>query len=422
MVTVVIGAQWGDEGKGKIIDLLAQKADFVVRFHGGPNAGHTIVNNYGKFPLHLMPSGVFNPKCACIIANGVVIDLEILQGEIVMISKIFPDLETRFFVSPRAHVILPYHKQLDKVFEEAKGKGKTGTTGRGIGPVYADKAAYLGIRIDDFLRPNILKTKIEINLRLKNPQLRAFGYDTFSTEPLIRQQTDIFQTVKPFVRETYNLLQSALNKKQKILFEGAQGVFLDNDWGTYPYVTASHTVTGSVTIGAGIAPSRLKEIIAVTKAYTTRVGSGPFPTEQNNKIGQKLRAIGNEFGATTGRPSRCGWLDLELLRFKAQMNGVTGWAVTKLDVLDTFSNIKVCTDYLIKGKKVNYSELDAIGLSQVKPVYKTFPGWRVQIKEVKKFTDLPRAAKYYLAYIEKETGIPIKLISIGAEREKTIRK
>lgn len=421
MVTVIIGAQWGDEGKGKIIDLLAQKADYVVRFHGGPNAGHTIVNKYGKFPLHLVPSGVFNPKCVCIIANGVVVDLEVLQGEIVMLSKIFSDLKTRLFISPRAHVIMPYHKSLDKVFEEAKGKSKTGTTGRGIGPVYADKASYLGIRLGDFLRPEILKTKIELNLRLKNSLLRAFNYDTFTAEPMIRQQMDLFRSVNPFIKETYGVLQEAITKKKNILFEGAQGMFLDNDWGTYPYVTASHTVTGAVTTGAGVAPSGIKEIIAVTKAYTTRVGSGPFPTELINKVGEKLRDIGNEYGATTGRPRRCGWLDLELLRFTTKINGVTGWAVTKLDVLDTFAEIKVCTGYTLKGKPVSYPEVDTTSFGQVKPIYKTFPGWRTKTSQIESYHNLPAKAKNYLAYLVKATKTPIKWISVGEERNQTIK-
>ncbi len=422
MVTLILGAQWGDEGKGKIVDLLAQKSDFVVRFHGGNNAGHTIVNKYGKFPLHLIPSGIFNPKCVCVIAPGVVVDLEVLKNEIEMLVKIFPDLQKKLVISPRAHVIMPYHKLLDGINEKAKGKGKTGTTGRGIGPVHADKVSYLGIRLSDFLRPQELKTKLEINLKLKNPLLKAFGADQLNAEPVLRNQMELFENIKPYLAETFTLLQKALLRKKHILFEGAQGMFLDNEWGTYPYVTASHIVSGAVTTGAGIAPTKIKEIIAVAKAYTTRVGDGPFPTELTNNIGEKIRKIGSEFGATTGRPRRCGWLDLELLRFTAQINGVSGWALTKLDILDGFKTLKVCIGYKLRGKKISYVDCDAITLAQIKPVYKSLPGWSQKISGVKKWADLPKAAKNYIAFIEKETGVPVKLISVGPERNQTIRR
>ena len=422
MVTLILGAQWGDEGKGKIVDLLAQKSDFVVRFHGGNNAGHTIVNKYGKFPLHLIPSGIFNPKCICVIAPGVVVDLEVLKNEIEMLVKIFPDLQKRLIISPRAHVIMPYHKLLDGINEKAKGKGKTGTTGRGIGPVHADKVSYLGIRLSDFLRPQELKTKLEINLKLKNPLLKTFGADQLNAEPVLRNQMELFTSIKPYLAETFTLLQTALLRKKHILFEGAQGMFLDNEWGTYPYVTASHVVSGAVTTGGGIAPTKIKEIMAVAKAYTTRVGDGPFPTELTNNIGEKIRKIGSEFGATTGRPRRCGWLDLELLRFTAQINGVSSWALTKMDVLDGFKTLKVCTSYKLRSKKINYVDCDAITLAQIKPVYKSLPGWSQKISGVKKWADLPKAAKNYIAFIEKETGVPVKLISVGPERNQTIRK
>lgn len=420
MVTVILGAQWGDEGKGKIVDLLAQKFDYVLRFHGGNNAGHTIVNKYGTFPLHLIPSGIFNPKTTCLITAGTVVDLEVLATEIEMIGKIFPNLAKRLFISPGVHVIMPYHKLLDGLNEKAKGKGKTGTTGRGIGPVHADKATYLGIRLWDFLKPKQLEEKIELNCRLKNPLLKAFGYEQLRPLIVQREQNNLFLKIREYIREPFPLLQKAIASKKHIMAEGAQGMFLDNQWGTYPYVTASNVVSGAVTAGAGIAPQHIKEVLAVAKAYTTRVGEGPFPTELNNALGEKIRKIGAEFGATTGRPRRCGWLDLELLRFTAQLNGVTGWVITKLDVLDTMDELKVCTGYSFKGGRAHYTEVDAEALKQVKPIFKTFPGWKKETTGCKTYKELPPAAKKYLEFIKSETGVPVKIISVGPERNQTI--
>lgn len=420
-LSLIVGAQWGDEGKGKIIDYLSKTSDYVVRFHGGNNAGHTVINNFGKFAMHLVPSGVFYKNTIAIIANGVVLDLEVLVKEIEALKKTGINLKNRLIISPRCHIIMPYHKLLDKVYEEAKGKGKTGTTGRGIGPVYADKVSYNGIRIFDLLDKKILSKKLFIQLAVKNKVLAALG-----EKPLNQKEVEnsLFKSLKklmPFIKEPYPVLNSALKKNKKILLEGAQGTFLDNDWGTYPFVTASTTLSGGVTAGAGIPAQKLKSVIGVVKAYTTRVGEGPFPTELLEDTGEKLRKIGGEFGATTGRPRRCGWFDAELVRFAGELNGFTEIAITKLDVLDGFKEIKICTHYTLNGKKVNYFDGDLNFLAKVKPIFKTFKGWNKSTKGVTKFVDLPKEAKIYLKAIEKLTKILITYISTGAKREEIIK-
>ncbi|MCL5113552.1 MAG: adenylosuccinate synthase [Patescibacteria group bacterium] len=420
-VTLVIGSQWGDEGKGKIIDYLSLKSDYVVRFHGGNNAGHTVINKLGKFPMHLVPSGIFNEKSKAIISNGVILDLEVLVSEIESLEKSGIKTKGRLFISPRCHLIMPYHKILDRLYEEAKGKKKTGTTGRGIGPTYADKVSYNGIRIADLLSKTGFLEKLETQLILKNKILTALGEKKLSKNEIADHFLKIREKIKPYVAEVYPLLQNAIKNKKEILLEGAHGVFLDNDWGTYPFVSASTVLSGGVTAGAGIPPRDINNIIGVVKAYTTRVGSGPFPTELFESVGEKLREKGNEFGTTTGRKRRCGWLDIELIRFASQINGYTGLAITKLDVLDGFPQIKVCTSYTYDGKKVNYSAGDAVFLSRVKPVYKTFKGWKKPTKGIKKYADLPIEAKEYLKGIEKLAGTKIKYVSTGGERTEIIK-
>jgi len=420
-VTLIIGAQWGDEGKGKIIDYLSADSDYIIRFHGGNNAGHTVINNLGKFALHLVPSGIFNPKSKSIVANGVVIDPEVLLTEIEMLEKNGIKTKNRLFISPRCHLIMPYHKLLDSLYEKAKGKGKTGTTGRGIGPVYADKVSYNGIRIYDLLDKKIFSQKLGIQLLLKNKILTALGATALKQKDIEETFFAFFQKIKSYIREPYSLIHSALAKKENILLEGAQGMFLDNDFGTYPFVTASTIVSGGVTQGAGIPPRKLDDILGVVKAYTTRVGEGPFPTELINTIGEKLRSIGGEFGATTGRPRRCGWFDAELIRFASSINGFTGLAITKLDVLDSFREIKICTHYALDGKKVGYIDGDANFLAKVKPVYKTFKGWSKSTKGITKYVNLPKEAKEYLKTIEKLVNVKIKYISTGPKRDQIIK-
>lgn len=421
MVTAVIGSQWGDEGKGKIVDYLSQTADYVIRFNGGNNAGHTVINKYGKFGMHLIPAGIFNKKTKTIISNGVIIDPEVLSNEIDMLQEAGIKLKARLFISPRCHLIMPYHKILDKALEDAKGKYKIGTTGRGIGPCYADKVSYNGIRILDLSDKKVFFEKLQIQLLVKNRILKTFGLKPLNIRKIEREYLSLFKKIKPYVFETFTLIENALEKNKSLILEGANGSLLDNDWGTYPYVTASTTVTGGAAAGTGIPPHEIEKVIGVVKAYQTRVGGGPMPTEQLNGVGEKLQKDGVEFGTTTGRKRRCGWLDLELLKFMSKVNGFTGLAITKLDVLDDFDTIKICTHYLRNGKKSSYPDGDANFLSKVKPVYKTLPGWKKSTKNVRKFSDLPSNAKRYIKTIEELSGVKTQFISIGEERNAIIK-
>lgn len=419
-VRIVIGSQWGDEGKGKIIDYLAEKSDVVVRFHGGNNAGHTVINKLGKFAMHLIPSGIFNPHAKAVIGNGTVLDLEVLAKEIEMLEKAGVKLKGRLYISPRCHVIMPYHKLLDRLYEEAKGKGKTGTTGRGIGPVYADKVSYNGIRIVDLLDPDSFSERLKIQLLVKNKILKALGEKSLSQKNIEKEYFEIFKKIKPHVKEPLGILQESLRSNEEILFEGAHGVFLDNDWGTYPFVTASNVLSGNVTSGSGVPPQEITNVVGVVKAYTTRVGAGPFPTELFDKDGDRLTMTGNEFGTTTGRRRRCGWLDLELIKFAAKINGFTELAITKLDILDNFKEIKICTHYRINGSPLQYFESSIKELENAKPVYKTMRGWMKPTKGIKRFNDLPKEAKEYIREIEQIVGVKIKYISTGESRDEII--
>jgi len=420
-LNVVIGAQWGDEGKGKIIDYLSERSDYVIRFHGGNNAGHTVINKFGKFALHLVPSGIFHPKTKVIIGNGVVIDLQILLEEIKMLEKCKISLKNKLFISPRCHLIMPYHKLLDSLHEKAKGKGKTGTTGRGIGPTYSDKVSYNGIRVADLMNSKSFSKKLKIQLSIKNKILKTLGAIQLNQKSIEKVFFDFREKIKLYVREPFSLIQNAIKNKKNILLEGAQGTLLDNDWGTYPFVTGSTVLTGGINAGAGIPINKLDNIIGIAKAYLTRVGEGPFPTELAEDLGKKLRTVGGEFGATTGRPRRCGWLDIELLKFACYINGFTKLAITKLDVLDNFPEIKICTHYTLRGKKVNYADGDANFLAKVKPVYKTFKGWGKPTKGITKYNNLPLEVKEYIKEIEKLTGVKIKYISTGAKRQEIIK-
>jgi adenylosuccinate synthase len=420
-VTLIIGAQWGDEGKGKIIDYIAQNSKLVVRFHGGNNAGHTVINQYGKFAMHLIPSGIFNRKSKSIISNGVVVDLEVLLDEIEMLEKNKISIKGKLFISPRCHLIMPYHKLLDSLYEKTKGKAKTGTTGRGIGPVMADKVSYNGIRIWDLMDKKIFSQKLKTQLILKNKILTSLGANPLSQKGIEKKYFKFAKEIKPYICEPYSTIEKALFKKENILLEGAQGMFLDNDWGTYPFATASNVVSGAITQGAGIPPKKLDTIIGVTKAYATRVGEGPFPTELFDKTGETLRKVGGEFGTTTGRPRRCGWLDAELIKFACDINGFTELAITKLDVLDNLPKIKICTHYSLNGKKVRYFDGDANFLTRVKPIYKILKGWKKPTKGITKYVNLPKEAKDYLKTIEKLTNAKIKYISTGPKREEIIK-
>jgi adenylosuccinate synthase len=440
--SLVIGSQWGDEGKGKIADFLSGKADYVVRFNGGNNAGHTVINQYGTFPLHLIPSGIFSKATAC-ITNGTVLDLEVLAQEIALLETAGIKLTGRLLISPRCHVIMPYHKILDKLYENAKGKAATGTTGRGIGPVFADKVSYNGLRLFDLMDHKQFSEKLALQLTVKNKIITAlsendnlFPYKkhsgvknkimkTIAQKPLDQKEIETelykhFAKIKPFIAEPYPVLAKAAKSNKTILFEGAQAVFLDNDWGTYPYVTAATILAGGINQGTGIPPQKLTEVIGVVKAYTTRVGAGPFPTELFNSNGEKLRKEGNEFGTTTGRPRRCGWFDAELIRFASELNGFTSIAITKLDVLDNFKEIKICTGYTHKNKPVRYYDGDAAFLENVKPEYITLPGWQQATKGITKFEKLPTNAQNYVKEIEKLVDVKASLIATGPKREEII--
>jgi len=421
-VSFVVGSQWGDEGKGKIVDYLSGYSDFVVRFNGGNNAGHTVINKFGKHILHLIPCGVFAPRSKACIGNGVVIDLEVLLSEIEMLEKAGFILKNRLMISPRCHLILPYHKVLEQLYEKAKGKSRIGTTGRGIGPVYADKISRNGIRIIDLLDKKQFSEKLKLELGLKNKIIQALEGEPLKQTEIEKTFFSLREKILPYISEPFPHLQKALNSNKNILLEGANAIFLDNDWGTYPFVTSSTVLPGGANAGAGIPPNKINKIIGVVKAYTTRVGEGPFPTELLDKTGENLRKAGAEFGSTTGRPRRCGWFDGELLKFAAQIDGFTEMALTKIDVLDEFSEIKICTGYELNGKKVNYYDGDAGFLAKVKPVFKTLKGWKSSTQGITKYNDLPLNAKNYILEIEKQIGVRIKYISTGPKRDQMITR
>jgi len=415
-VSVILGTQWGDEGKGKIVDLLSSNADYVVRFHGGNNAGHTIVVNNKKYPLHLIPSGILNPKTKCVIANGVVIDLEVLAEEI----KMF-DVRGRLFISDRCHLILPYHKALDQAYENARGSQKLGTTTRGIGPAYSDKVSYNGIRIYELKDWNLFVEKFTFQANIKNKILKTFGIKEINIKKELEKISKFRKIVLPFVTDTFLLLQNALFQKKNILMEGAQAVMIDVDFSPYPFSTASNTIPGAVNTGAGIPVQEISKVLGVVKAYTSRVGGGPLPTELTDKLGDEIREKGKEYGTTTGRPRRIGWLDLEATKFACEVSGVTDLVITKIDVLSGLKNIKVCIGYKLNNKSIPYSSCGYQELAKLTPEYKEFPGWEEDIMKIKNFKDLPKNCQEYLRFIEKFLNVKISLISVGPQREEYIK-
>ena len=419
-VTAIVGAQWGDEGKGKFVDILAADADLVVRYNGGNNAGHTIVNDYGTFKLHLVPSGIFHQQAVCIIGPGVVIDLPGLVEELREFEAHGIDFKGRLFISPRCHLILPYHRALDRLYEEAKGRLSTGTTGRGIGPAYADKAGYNGIRLSDLARRSLFSEKLGLQVSIKNRLSVALGGETMSADKIAADYLDYYNYIQPFVRETFGLVQDAIRDGKRVLLEGAQAALLDPDWGGYPFVTASTTLVSAATAGAGVPGRAIERIIGVAKAYTTRVGNGPFPTELTGADGEHIRKNGQEFGTTTGRPRRCGWFDTEVVRFAAALNGFTELALTKLDVFDDFETIQLATGYEWGGKPAHYYDGDAIFQEECQPVYESWPGWQQAINTAQTFEELPENAQKYLQRLEAVTGLPASFIGVGPRREETI--
>jgi adenylosuccinate synthase len=418
-----VGTQWGDEGKGKIVDLLSEHADYVVRFQGGNNAGHTMVVNGKEIISHLIPSGIIQQK-KCFIGNGVVVDPYVLLDEIDYLVSNNIDVSPEMLkISNRAHIIMPYHQEIDKAREEKKGKNKIGTTGRGIGPCYEDKATRRGIRFCDLLDLDIFKERVTNILEEKNFYLKHyFKTETIDPDLVIDQFLKIRDRLLPYIADVSVALFDGINADKTILFEGAQGTHLDIEHGTYPFVTSSSTVSGNAANGSGVGPGNLNEIIGIVKAYTTRVGAGPFPTELFDEIGDKIQKTGSEFGATTGRKRRCGWLDMVVLRNAVRLNSLTGFAITKLDVLDDLDEIKICTGYEYQGKTIHDFPPEIKILEQCTPMYESHPGWKQDTSGITEYKDLPENAKKYLARVVELANVSIKIVSVGPGREATIIK
>jgi len=419
--TLILGAQWGDEGKGKVVDIYTEQADVVVRFSGGHNAGHTVVIKGEKYVLHLIPSGIMHEDKQNIIGNGVVVDPEALIEEIEDLKKRGINFNNRLFLSKRAHLIMPYHKLFDKHSEAKKGSKKIGTTGRGIGPSYADKMNRVGIRVCDLYDESVLKEKIFQNvLEVNDIATKIHGLEPLDAQKIYDDYRKYAEIIEPYVSETSYLINELSAQNKKIMLEGAQGTLLDVDHGTYPYVTSSNPTAGGAFTGTGLSPLNLTNVVGVMKAYTTRVGSGPFPTELNGEDGEKLREAGGEYGATTGRPRRCGWLDLVAMKYAKLLNGIKYIALTKLDVLSGMDEIKVCTGYKYAGKMYETFPPEIKILENCEPVYKTFKGWQEDITKAKAYNDLPENAKNYVEYIKNYLDIKYALISVGTDREETI--
>jgi len=419
-VRVVVGTQWGDEGKGKYIDLLAKDSDIVVRYSGGSNAGHTIVYNEVCYKLHLVPSGILHPGKICIIGNGVVVDPAILIEEIEELKNKGISTEN-LLISDRAHIVMPYHKTLDELQEKFRGAKPLGTTKRGIGPAYSDKAERSGIRMCDLLNHDTFEKKVRDNLIVKNLIIeKVYGGKGFDANEIITQYRSYADKLERYVADINAYLFGAIEQNKNILFEGAQATFLDLDFGTYPYVTSSNPIAGGVCTGAGIGPTYIDEVYGVLKAYTSRVGAGPFPTEQNNETGNIIRELGHEYGTTTGRPRRCGWLDMVMIRYSARINGLTALAINHVDTIGKLGKIKLCKTYEVDGKEVNRIPADIEELALCKPVYEEFDGWD-DISHIRKYKDLPDNAKIYLSRIQELAGVEIKMIGVGSSREQTIK-
>ena len=417
---MVLGTQWGDEGKGKIVDYLAQKADVVIRSQGGNNAGHTVVADGQSFALRLLPSGILFSEKTCIIGNGVVVNPEVLLEELdgmvkkgVAISK----LE----VSTRAHVIMPYHIRIDEEDEKLRGDDKIGTTKNGIGPCYADKINRVGIRIGDLMDRDVFYQKLKTNLELKN-RLFAMYYNCegFDFEEIFTKYTALAERIRPYVKDTEYSANQYIKEGKKVLFEGAQATMLDLDHGTYPFVTSSNPTAGGACVGSGVGPRMMSNIIGVVKAYTTRVGAGPFPAEQNNKIGEYLRATGHEFGTVTGRSRRCGWFDSVVVRYAAMLNSLDYLAITRLDILDELDTINICKGYMYKGRELEEYPESLNVLQEVEPVYEELPGWKTDISGCKSYDELPENARYYVERISQLVGVPLGIVSVGPDRSQTI--
>ena len=418
--TILVGAQWGDEGKGKIIDFLTDEADIVVRSQGGNNAGHTIVIGGDKYVLHLIPSGILRRSKTCVIGNGVVIDPVSLVGEIEGLRARGVKITKNLLISDAAHIVLPYHRALDEQKEAQKGRNKIGTTKRGIGPAYADKASRTGLRMGDFLRPDVFKEKLAQRIKENNVVLKNLGAAPLNGKKILEDYLAAAEVLKPFITNTVIFLHKALQVKTSMLFEGAQGTFLDIDHGTYPFVTSSNTTAGGACTGSGVPPHHIDSVMGVMKAYTTRVGEGPFTTEDAG-LTDTLHEMGREFGATTGRPRRCGWFDAVATRYSAMVNGIDQIAITNVDGLDGVESIRVCVAYRLDGKVIDYPPTDSADLLRCEPVYIEMPGWLKGTEKARKFSDLPVKARNYVKKIAELTGAKLSIVSIGPARAQTIK-
>ncbi|MDV2684695.1 adenylosuccinate synthase [Alkalihalophilus lindianensis] len=416
---VVVGTQWGDEGKGKITDYLSEKAEVVARYQGGNNAGHTIVFGGKKYKLHLIPSGIFYKDKDCVIGNGMVIDPKALVEELAYLHERNVDT-SNLRISNRAHVILPYHLKLDIVEEERKGANKIGTTKKGIGPAYMDKAARIGIRMADLLDREVFEEKLERNLAEKNRMFeKYYEVEGFTKEEILDEYYEYGQQVAKYVCDTSVVLNDALDEGRRVLFEGAQGVMLDLDQGTYPFVTSSNPIAGGVTIGSGVGPSKINHVVGVSKAYTTRVGDGPFPTELHDEIGNNIREVGNEYGTTTGRPRRVGWFDSVVVRHARRVSGITDLSLNSIDVLTGIEKLKICTAYKYRGEVIEEFPASLKVLAECEPVYEELPGWNEDITGVKSLDELPVNARHYIERVSQLTGIPLTVFSVGPDRNQT---
>lgn len=421
MNTAVVGAQWGDEGKGKLIDILSENNDLTVRYQGGNNAGHTVVVGQKEYVFHLLPSAILHKGKACVIGNGVVVDPKALLAEIEELKQKGLKVTPRSLkLSDRCHIVMPYHRILDGLRENVR-KNKIGTTGRGIGPCYADKVTRCGIRMIDLLNPRVFRSKLEDNLREKNVIFtKVYGQKEYKFDKIYKEYLEYGEKLRPYVTDTVLYVNEQINKKKKVLFEGAQGTFLDIDFGTYPFVTSSNSIVGGVCAGSGVAPTKIDKSIACVKAYTTRVGEGPFPTEFDGAQNEIIRTKGNEFGATTGRPRRCGWFDAVLVKYSVLVNGISELAIMKLDVLDETEKIKICTGYKYKGKTYKHFPTDYEILTQSEPVYQTIDGWMSPTTEARTFRQLPKNARAYINRLEELLEVKVKYISVGTKRDEII--
>jgi adenylosuccinate synthase len=417
--TILVGAQWGDEGKGKIIDVLTTRADVIVRSQGGNNAGHTIVHGGKTYILHLIPSGILRRGKVCVIGNGVVVDPIALVAEIEQLRRAGVKISKNLLVSDCAHLVLPYHRALDEQRELRKGHGKIGTTKRGIGPAYADKVARTGLRVSDLMQPRLFSKKLQAKNRENNAVLRALGAKPIDYDQVNKNYLAASAKLRPFVANTVVYLHSALQRGKQILFEGAQGTFLDIDFGTYPYVTSSNTTAGGASTGTGVPPNRIDRVVGVMKAYTTRVGEGPLPTEDQH-LSDLLHSLGREFGATTGRARRCGWFDAVATRYARMINGIDELAITNLDGFDTVDPIRICIGYRLNGKRLNVPPCDAVQLDNCEPIYEEMPGWNQSTTSAKKLSQLPKATRNYVKRVGELTGAKVSIVSVGPMRAQTI--